>query len=264
MKKYGEDVGATVSMLTMKCGMRPAAYFIGELESSHHFALAFDMYTHFTSPIRRYADVMVHRVLNAILDGKTKEQFEAEDMDDEDRIAEMEGDANDKTGGKGGPVLNITDLGEDDGGAAEYGINIAGRGGKVKKAHRVNVAKKKAQSGFGGEDERWGFQVDENGEVIGGEGEEGEFEPSGDGEDGESSQAQIALSNQCKKCNAKKKAAKDCQEELDRAWFCMLLRNIKEWWYRAAVVTDIDPIKVGGLAMSWGGGGREGAMCRRF
>jgi ribonuclease R len=35
-----------------------------------HFSLNFSHYTHFTSPIRRYADVMVHRILESHLTGK--------------------------------------------------------------------------------------------------------------------------------------------------------------------------------------------------
>lgn len=34
-----------------------------------HYGLGFDDYTHFTSPIRRYSDVMVHRILNRVLSG---------------------------------------------------------------------------------------------------------------------------------------------------------------------------------------------------
>ncbi|NQY29948.1 MAG: RNB domain-containing ribonuclease, partial [Flavobacteriaceae bacterium] len=45
-----------------------------------HYGLAFDYYSHFTSPIRRYPDVMVHRLLQFYLDGGKNadaEEYEA-------------------------------------------------------------------------------------------------------------------------------------------------------------------------------------------
>lgn len=70
--KPEENLVETLAIRSMQ-----KAYY--STENIGHYGLAMDHYTHFTSPIRRYPDVMVHRLLERYLDGGRsvpKEKYE--------------------------------------------------------------------------------------------------------------------------------------------------------------------------------------------
>ena len=65
---HGQKEQQLIDTLTIRC-MSKAVY---TTDNIGHYGLAFDHYTHFTSPIRRYPDVLVHRLLESYLNGQEK------------------------------------------------------------------------------------------------------------------------------------------------------------------------------------------------
>ena len=69
---HGKSESNMIETLTIR-SMSKAIY---STDNIGHYGLAFDYYTHFTSPIRRYPDVMVHRLLQHYLDGGKSPKIE--------------------------------------------------------------------------------------------------------------------------------------------------------------------------------------------
>ncbi len=86
------DVAETLQMLVLRT-MKQAVY---GADRSPHFALGFDHYTHFTSPIRRYPDLVVHRMIKRRLgvggDGEFPEREWLETVADHCSMTERRAD----------------------------------------------------------------------------------------------------------------------------------------------------------------------------
>ena len=73
-KVKGEPEQQMVETLTIR-SMAKAVYTTLNIG---HYGLAFDYYSHFTSPIRRYPDLIVHRMLDQYINKKPKENIDLE------------------------------------------------------------------------------------------------------------------------------------------------------------------------------------------
>jgi len=82
LNKLLKDVkGKAEQNVLEQLAIRTMSKAVYTTENIGHYGLAFEYYTHFTSPIRRYPDVLVHRLLDHYLkDGKSVSESDYEEM----------------------------------------------------------------------------------------------------------------------------------------------------------------------------------------
>ncbi|MBN8790069.1 MAG: ribonuclease R [Terrimonas sp.] len=69
-KMLAEVQGKPEQHVLEQLGIRTMAKAVYTKDNIGHYGLGFEHYCHFTSPIRRYPDILVHRILQEVLDGK--------------------------------------------------------------------------------------------------------------------------------------------------------------------------------------------------
>ncbi len=79
----GSEQETIISRLALR-SMKQAKY---TTTSDGHFGLATDYYTHFTSPIRRYPDLQIHRIIKDVINGRLNDQRYEHYEDIMDKVA---------------------------------------------------------------------------------------------------------------------------------------------------------------------------------
>lgn len=78
LEQVGDRPDAHLIQTVLLRSMKQATY---SPDNIGHFGLALTQYAHFTSPIRRYPDLLVHRAIRHVIKGKTAETFKYSEQD---------------------------------------------------------------------------------------------------------------------------------------------------------------------------------------